>query len=102
MSENSSCSNDSNKEEFLPLSNIAKIMKDSVDPQLKISLEAKHLMEECVTEFICFITSEASEKCKRERKKTIGSDDLLAVMGHLGFENYVVLLKVFLHKFRQS
>lgn len=100
MSVDSENSQDSKQEEFLPLSNISKIMKDSIEPHLKISLESKHLMEECVTEFICFITSEASEKCKRERKKTIGSDDLLAVMGHLGFENYVVLLKVFLHKYR--
>ena len=57
-------------------------------------------MEECVTEFICFITSEASEKCKREKKKTINSDDILTVLNHLGFDNYALLLKVYYHKYK--
>ena len=75
-------------------------MKNSIDKNLKISKDAKKLMEECVTEFICFVTSEASEKCKREWKKTINSEDILTVMNHLGFENYVVLLKVYFHKYK--
>jgi histone H3/H4 len=90
------------EEEFLPISNISRIMKMSIDQNLKLSKESKKLIDECVTEFICFITSEASEKCKRERKKTISSDDILTVMNHLGFENYVVLLKVYYHKYKQS
>ena len=56
-------------------------------------------MEECVTEFICFITSEASEKCLLEKRKTINSEDILTVMNHLGFENYVIILKVYYHKY---
>ncbi len=89
-------------EEYLPISNISKIMKSVLDPKLKISKEAKALVEECVTEFICFITSEASEKCKREKRKTVNSEDLLRVMNHLGFENYVVILKVYYHKYRNA
>lgn len=89
-----------NNQEFLPISNISKIMKSVLDDKLKISKEAKSLVEECVTEFICFITSEASEKCKLEKRKTINSEDILTVMNHLGFENYVVILKVYLHKYK--
>ena len=77
-------------------------MKAAIHPNLKISKDAKKLMDECVTEFICFVTSEASEKCKRERKKTINGDDILTVMNLLGFENYVVLMKVYSHKYKQS
>lgn len=98
----SSKSNSDHEEEFLPISNINRIMKQAVHPNLKISKEAKKLMDECVTEFIGFITSEASEKCKRERKKTINSDDILTVLNLLGFENYVVLMKVYNHKYKQS
>ncbi len=100
MSESSSINNSENEEEFLPISNINRIMKMAIEPNLKISKDAKKLMDECVTEFICFITSEASEKCKRERKKTVNTDDLLSVMNLLGFENYVVLLKVYYHKMK--
>ena len=89
-------------EEYLPISNISKIMKSVLDPKLKISKEAKALVEECVTEFICFITSEASEKCKREKRKTVNSEDLLTVMNHLGFDNYVVILNVYMHKYKKA
>lgn len=77
-------------------------MKSVLSDKLKISKEAKSLVEECVTEFICFITSEASEKCKREKRKTINSEDLLTVMNHLGFENYVVILKVYYYKYKAA
>ena len=57
-------------EEYLPISNISKIMKSVLDQKTKISREAKDLVQESVTEFICFITSEASFKCKKEKRKT--------------------------------
>ena len=31
----------------------------------------------------------ASDKCQRERRKTITGDDLLWAMGHLGFDEYM-------------
>lgn len=34
-----------------------------VIPQGKLSKEAKECMQECITEFLQFITSEASDKC---------------------------------------
>lgn len=77
-------------------------MKSVLSENLKISKDAKTFVEACVTEFICFITSEASEKCKREKRKTINSDDLLTVMNHLGFENYVVILRVYYYKYKQA
>ena len=57
-------------DEYLPISNIAKIMKNVLDRNTKISREAKNLVQESVTEFICFITSEASDKCNTEKRKT--------------------------------
>jgi hypothetical protein len=56
----------------------------------------------CVSEFISFVTSEASDKCQRERRKTVNGDDLLWAMGTLGFEEYVEPLKVYLGKFREA
>ena len=91
-----------NEEETLPISNISKIMKKYLDNNMKISKEAKELVEECVTEFICFITSEASDKCKKEKRKTINGEDILTVMKHLGFDNYVVILQVYFYKYREA
>ena len=88
--------------EYLPISNINKIMRSVIDDNLKISKEAKNLVEECVTEFICFITSEAAEKCKREKRKTINAEDILTVMKMLGFDNYVAILHLYHYKYKQA
>ncbi|KAL4605312.1 hypothetical protein ACB092_09G019600 [Castanea dentata] len=57
--------------------------------------------QECVSEFISFITSEASDKCQREKRKTINGDDLLWAMATLGFEDYIDPLKIYLARYRE-
>lgn len=43
----------------------------------------------------------ASDKCSKEKRKTINGDDLLWAMSALGFEEYVEPLKMYLHKYRE-
>lgn len=43
----------------------------------------------------------ASDKCQREKRKTINGDDLLWAMSTLGFEEYLEPLKLYLSKFRE-
>ena len=62
----------------------------------------KQTTQECVSEFISFITSEASDKCLQEKRKTINGDDLLWAMSTLGFDKYVEPLKIYLAKYRES
>jgi nuclear transcription Y subunit beta len=76
-------------------------MKAAVPPTAKIAKDAKECVQECVSEFISFITSEAGEKCQLEKRKTIGGEDILYAMGTLGFENYAETLKIHLAKLRQ-
>jgi histone H3/H4 len=76
-------------------------MKSSVPPTAKIAKDAKECVQECVSEFISFITSEAAEKCQLEKRKTIGGEDILYAMATLGFENYAETLKIHLAKLRQ-
>jgi len=76
-------------------------MKGAVPPTAKIAKDAKECVQECVSEFISFITSEAAEKCQVEKRKTIGGEDILYAMGSLGFENYAETLKIHLAKLRQ-
>ena len=88
---------------------VAQIMKMAL---AKIAKEAKECMQECVSEFIPFITSEgrlrckledklfgiadcliiASEKCHQEKRKTVNGEDI---------ENYANALKIFLSKYRE-
>jgi hypothetical protein len=48
-----------------------------------------------------FFGLRASDKCQREKRKTINGDDLLWAMSTLGFEEYIEPLKVYLHKYRE-
>ena len=89
------------QDRFLPIANISRIMKKALPANAKIAKDAKETVQECVSEFISFITSEASDKCQREKRKTINGDDLLWAMSTLGFEEYVDPLKVYLNKYRE-
>lgn len=88
------------QDRFLPIANVSRIMKKALPANAKISKDAKETVQECVSEFISFITVEASDKCQREKRKTINGDDLLWAMTTLGFEDYVEPLKVYLQRFR--
>ena len=59
---------------FLPIANVARIMKNSIPQNGKIAKEAKECVQECVSEFISFITSEAAERCQQEKRKTINGE----------------------------
>lgn len=68
----------------------------------QIAKEARECIQECVSEFISFITSEASERCQNEKRKTINGEDILYAMCALGFDNYVDPLTLYLHKYRET
>ncbi|CAI9755024.1 unnamed protein product [Fraxinus pennsylvanica] len=88
------------QDRLLPIANVSRIMKKALPANAKISKDAKETVQECVSEFISFITGEASDKCQREKRKTINGDDLLWAMTTLGFEEYVEPLKIYLQRFR--
>ncbi|KAL6077569.1 Nuclear transcription factor Y subunit [Balamuthia mandrillaris] len=90
------------QDRFLPIANISRIMKRPLPDTAKIAKDAKETVQECVSEFISFITSEASDKCQQEKRKTITGDDIVWAMSSLGFDNYVEPLSLYLHKYRES
>jgi len=94
-------SNVREQDRFLPIANISRIMKKGLPANGKIAKDAKETVQECVSEFISFVTSEASDKCQREKRKTINGDDLLWAMATLGFEDYIEPLKVYLTRYRE-
>lgn len=89
------------QDRYLPIANISRIMKKALPPNGKIAKDAKDTVQECVSEFISFITSEASDKCQKEKRKTINGDDLLWAMATLGFEDYIEPLKIYLARYRE-
>ncbi|KAF2356837.1 Transcription factor CBF/NF-Y/archaeal histone domain [Trinorchestia longiramus] len=90
------------QDRFLPIANVARIMKKCIPRSGKVAKDARECVQECISEFISFITSEASDRCHQEKRKTINGEDILWAMNALGFENYVEPLKIYLQKFREA
>lgn len=88
------------QDRLLPVANVGRIMKQILPANAKISKEAKETMQECVSEFIGFVTGEASEKCRKEKRKTLNGDDVCWALGCLGFDDYAPPLRRYLHRYR--
>ncbi|ODV98009.1 hypothetical protein PACTADRAFT_36794, partial [Pachysolen tannophilus NRRL Y-2460] len=89
------------QDRYLPIANVGRVMRNALPPHGKLSKEAKETAQECVSEFISFITSQAAEKCLLEKRKTLNGEDILFSMYTLGFENYAETLKIYLAKYRE-
>ena len=74
------------QERFLPVANINRIMKAALPTDTKISKEARECVQECVSEFISFITCEACEITKVDKRKTINGEDIIHAMTDLKFD----------------
>ncbi|CAN0907399.1 Nuclear transcription factor Y subunit B-6 [Linum grandiflorum] len=83
----------------MPIANVIRIMRRILPPHAKISDDAKETIQECVSEYISFVTGEANERCQREQRKTVTADDVLWAMGKLGFDNYVEPLSLYLARY---
>ncbi|CAI7614979.1 unnamed protein product [Penicillium glandicola] len=79
------------QDRWLPIANVARIMKLALPDNAKIAKEAKECMQD-----------EASEKCQQEKRKTVNGEDILFAMTSLGFENYAEALKIYLSKYRET
>ncbi|KAL2900396.1 Nuclear transcription factor Y subunit B-5 [Bienertia sinuspersici] len=88
------------QDRLLPIANVGRIMKQILPLNAKISKESKETMQECVSEFISFVTGEASDKCHKEKRKTVNGDDICWALSSLGFDNYADPLKRYLHRYR--
>jgi nuclear transcription Y subunit beta len=88
------------QDRLLPVANVGRIMKRAVPNIAKVSKSAKETVQECVSEFIGFVTSEASDLLQAEKRKTITGDDLMNALNSLGFEAYAPTLQEYLIQIR--
>ena len=77
------------QDRFLPIANVARIMKKGIPSQGKIAKDARECVQECVSEFISFITSEASDRCQAEKVKLILEQSIVYMVVLLGTEEYL-------------
>ncbi|EYU38226.1 hypothetical protein MIMGU_mgv1a023556mg [Erythranthe guttata] len=84
----------------MPISNITRIMRRVLPAHARITDDAKEAIQECVSEFISFITTEANRRCHRDYRNTVTPEDVLATTVSLGFDDYLEPLTLFLNKHR--
>ena len=72
------------QDRLLPMTNVARLMAAELPPDAKISKDAKVLMQELVTEFICFVTSEANDFSIANKRKAISVEDTMSAFESVG------------------
>lgn len=86
---------------YMPITNVIRIMRRGLPPNAKIADDAKDIVQECLSEFLSFVTGEANERCKSEQRKTITAEDIIWSMAKLGFDDYVEPLTIYLQRYRE-
>ncbi|CEP03261.1 Transcription factor CBF/NF-Y/archaeal histone domain-containing protein [Plasmodiophora brassicae] len=86
----------------LPIANINRLMRMELPESAKISRDAKEVVQECVSEFVGFVTSVASERLTTEKRKTVTGDDIIEALNSVGFRDMVIPLKGLLAYLRET
>ena len=76
-------------------------MKQALPSDTKISKEARECVQECVSEFIAFITCESCEITQTEKRKTINGEDVIKAMENLNFVSYLELVEFYNRRYKE-
>ncbi len=92
---------DKEGDHFVPIAAVNKVMHSVVAADVKITKEAKEFVQECVSEYILFLTGESVEKCHGDNRKTITGGDIISTTGEVGFEDYEPYLRAFFARLKK-
>ena len=81
-------SSSTDEELTLPRAAINKMIKEKI-PNFRVANDARELILQCSTEFIHLLSSEASEICDKQQKKTITPEHALLALNSLGYSDFV-------------
>ena len=87
---------------FLPIAIIGRLMKEPLPDEMKVTKRAKLCVQECATEFIMFLMSEAADICKESDRHRVTGNDVIEAMLRLGLDDYHDVLAPFLESLSQS
>ena len=67
---------------------MAKLVKDSLPPDIKVAKEVQGIVSDCCMEFITLISSESNEICTQEKKRMIVGEHVVKALQNLEFNKY--------------
>ncbi|KAL8090204.1 hypothetical protein AgCh_039612 [Apium graveolens] len=85
---------------LLPAEYVLSQMSRMVANDRGISAGAVISIQECVSKFIRFMTTQANTRCMEEKRTTITGEDVLIAMNNHGFYRYIGPLYLYLNHFR--
>ncbi|XP_074362718.1 nuclear transcription factor Y subunit B-4-like [Apium graveolens] len=85
---------------LLPAEYVLSQMSRMVANDRGISAGAVISIQECVSKFIRFMTTQANTRCMEEKRTTITGEDVLIAMNNHGFYRYIGPLFLYLNHFR--
>jgi len=68
----------------------------------KIAGKGVETLQEIVTEFILFVTSEACERAEKKGRHTIQGQDVLDSLYNLGFDDYHLHVREYYQKYQNT
>jgi len=84
---------------LLPFANVSRLMAMELPKDAKVAREAKILMQEMVSEFICFMCSEANDISLSDMRKSISQQDILASFGQLDLDAFMPAMEASMEHF---
>ena len=81
------------QDRLLPMANVARLMSCVVPKDAKVARDAKVLMQEMVSEFVCFVTAEANDFSIGANRKAVCPEDCSNALEALDLGMFVPILQ---------
>ncbi|KVH93563.1 Histone-fold [Cynara cardunculus var. scolymus] len=94
-------SRDSQDSQILPWKRVLHASQKLKAKSVEYSLRDQETIQECASEFLSFVTGEASDKCHKENRKTVNGDDICWALASLGFDDSSEAIVRYLSKYRE-
>ncbi|CAH0375809.1 unnamed protein product [Pelagomonas calceolata] len=87
---------DDELDRLLPVGTVASVMRAAIPPEAKIGRDAREAAQDCASEFVAFVASEASDACAAAGRRIMTGRDVVDAVVRLGFDRQAAPLEAFL------
>ena len=70
---------DDELDRLLPVGTVASVMRAAIPPEAKIGRDAREAAQDCASEFVAFVASEASDACAAAGRRIMTGRDVVDV-----------------------